>query len=263
MLRYIEEQMQKDGGEVERAAGEALRARRAVGGPQSGAGPYLSQAPAARSVPIVAIRPCAGAYEADDDGLYVTPEHLKVHLCVASPGAWQCDRARAYLCWWQGRVQMSQSAELEDANRWLAGIQEVKLWGRFLPPSGMDLDMGMWHSACGMWRVVCGMWHVTCGMQMHMQRICHTHAHVVCVHPRRPMNAACRTFRSNYFLCAYAEAAIFQVSLSTEEKMKTIEETELAKRKMMAAKMVVAPGKEKGWKVTIPGNFNANFHQHR
>lgn len=66
MLRYIEEQMQKQGGQSERAAGGA-------------------------------------ALDDDEHGLYTTPAHLI------------------------GKVQSTEAAELEDANRWLAGIQEVSL----------------------------------------------------------------------------------------------------------------------------------------
>ena len=115
MLRYIEEQMQKQGGQGERAAGGA-------------------------------------AADDDEHGLYTTPAHLI------------------------GKVQSTEAAELEDANRWLAGIQEV--------------------------------------------------------------------------------------SLTAEDKMANIEQTELAKRKMMASK--AAKSSHGGsWEVSIPGNFNSNFHQHR
>lgn len=44
--------------------------------------------------------------------------------------------------------------------------------------------------------------------------------------------------------------------------METIEATELAKRRMMASKLS-KPTSGSTWKLSIPGNFNANFHQHR
>ncbi|KAL3918080.1 MAG: hypothetical protein SGPRY_006148 [Prymnesium sp.] len=62
MLKYIEEQMARQGGEGERPA---------------------------------------GAVADEEDELYTTPAHLL------------------------GKVQSTEAAELEDANRWLAGIQEV------------------------------------------------------------------------------------------------------------------------------------------
>eukprot|EP00310_Coccolithus_braarudii_P023873 CAMPEP_0183357086 /NCGR_PEP_ID=MMETSP0164_2-20130417/45371_1 /TAXON_ID=221442 /ORGANISM="Coccolithus pelagicus ssp braarudi, Strain PLY182g" /LENGTH=262 /DNA_ID=CAMNT_0025530637 /DNA_START=12 /DNA_END=800 /DNA_ORIENTATION=- len=55
-------------------------------------------------------------------------------------------------------------------------------------------------------------------------------------------------------------AGIMEVPISAEEKMAAIEETERAKRGMMAGRH---QGKGKGPQMTIPSNFNANFHQHR
>ncbi|KAL1528544.1 hypothetical protein AB1Y20_009887 [Prymnesium parvum] len=57
-------------------------------------------------------------------------------------------------------------------------------------------------------------------------------------------------------------AGIQEVSLPAEDKMANIEQTELAKRKMMAAK-AAATSADASWKMSIPGNFNSNFHQHR
>lgn len=56
-------------------------------------------------------------------------------------------------------------------------------------------------------------------------------------------------------------AGIMEVSLPAEDKIATIEETEAAKRRMMAAKLS-SQGRGQSTMV-IPGNFNANFHSHR
>ena len=126
MLRYIEEQMRKEGG----GGG---------GGGSSGGGGGDAAAAAA----------------ADEDGLYVTPDHLQERLLAKSA---------------------VQGKEIDDAQRWLAGIMEV------------------------------------------------------------PIGA--------------------------EEKMEAIEQTELAKRKLMAQE--AAAGRRGGGpQLSIPANFNANFHQHR
>ena len=125
MLRYIEEQMRKEGG--------------GGGGGSSGGGGGDAAAAAA----------------ADEDGLYVTPDHLQERLLAKSA---------------------VQGKEIDDAQRWLAGIMEV------------------------------------------------------------PIGA--------------------------EEKMEAIEQTELAKRKLMAQE--AAAGRRGGGpQLSIPANFNANFHQHR
>jgi len=57
-------------------------------------------------------------------------------------------------------------------------------------------------------------------------------------------------------------AGIQEVAVSAEEKMANIEQTEVAKRKMMLAK-ANKPDKSKDWKIAIPGNYNSNFHLHR
>tara|TARA_B110001452_G_scaffold54919_1_gene42353 strand:- start:1344 stop:2249 length:906 start_codon:yes stop_codon:yes gene_type:complete len=57
-------------------------------------------------------------------------------------------------------------------------------------------------------------------------------------------------------------AGIVEVSLAPEDKMAAIEATELAKRKLMAAKASArAAGPELS--MEIPANYNANFHKHR
>jgi hypothetical protein len=63
-------------------------------------------------------------------------------------------------------------------------------------------------------------------------------------------------------------AGIVEVPLGTEAKMASIEETERAKRAMMerhASKRRAAEdeGTRAEHKMSVPGNFNANFHQHR
>ena len=124
MLRYIEEQMRKEGGGG--GGGGWWRRRRA-----------------------------AAAAATDEDGLYVTPDHLQERLLAKSA---------------------VQGKEIDDAQRWLAGIMEV------------------------------------------------------------PIGA--------------------------EEKMEAIEQTELAKRKLRAP--AAAAGRRGGGpQLSIPANFNANFHQHR
>lgn len=54
-------------------------------------------------------------------------------------------------------------------------------------------------------------------------------------------------------------AGITEVPLSAEDKMRTIEQTEKAKRLMMQEQAAPKPA----GKMVIPGNFNANFHMHR
>ena len=57
-------------------------------------------------------------------------------------------------------------------------------------------------------------------------------------------------------------AGIMEVPIGAEEKMEAIEQTELAKRKLMAQE--AAAGRRGGGpQLSIPANFNANFHQHR
>jgi len=56
-------------------------------------------------------------------------------------------------------------------------------------------------------------------------------------------------------------AGIMEVPLDATDKMATIEETELAKRKMMAQRNARKP--TSGYSVVVPGNFNSNFHMHR
>jgi len=51
------------------------------------------------------------------------------------------------------------------------------------------------------------------------------------------------------------------VSLSTEDKIAAIEETERAKRKLMAKQF--AKRDQQQVKMSIPTNFNSNFHMHR
>lgn len=60
-------------------------------------------------------------------------------------------------------------------------------------------------------------------------------------------------------------AGIMEVPLSTDDKISAIERTEDAKRKMMASKAERAANKAANPRgdVIIPGNYNANFHQHR
>lgn len=63
-------------------------------------------------------------------------------------------------------------------------------------------------------------------------------------------------------------AGIMEVPLSTEDKIATIEETELAKRAMMDRIGTKTSRYEQdksrdGHKLVAPGNYNSNFHQHR
>jgi len=56
-------------------------------------------------------------------------------------------------------------------------------------------------------------------------------------------------------------AGIMEVPLDAADKMASIEETEKAKRKMMAKQNASQSGGQ--IKMIIPTNYNANFHQHR
>ena len=62
-------------------------------------------------------------------------------------------------------------------------------------------------------------------------------------------------------------AGIMEVPLGTEEKIATIEQTEEAKRLMMekqrAKKEFQQRDRSSEHQMKVPGNFNANFHQHR
>ena len=62
-------------------------------------------------------------------------------------------------------------------------------------------------------------------------------------------------------------AGIVEVSLGTEAKMATIEETERAKREMMAKRVSAAEFKqrdrEREHQLEIPTNYNSNFHGHK
>ncbi len=63
-------------------------------------------------------------------------------------------------------------------------------------------------------------------------------------------------------------AGIAEVPLGTDAKMAVIEETEKAKRAMMAkreggARHRAPEPPQEGHQLTIPANFNSNFHQHR
>ena len=63
-------------------------------------------------------------------------------------------------------------------------------------------------------------------------------------------------------------AGIAEVQLGTEAKMAVIEETEKAKREMMAKKAGHEQRREREQEerehqLSIPNNFNSNFHQHR
>lgn len=58
-------------------------------------------------------------------------------------------------------------------------------------------------------------------------------------------------------------AGIVEVSLAPEDKMAAIEATELAKRKLMAAKASARASSGPEVSMEIPANYNANFHKHR
>ena len=63
-------------------------------------------------------------------------------------------------------------------------------------------------------------------------------------------------------------AGILEVPLGTEEKMATVEATERATREMiarMADRKAARQAEEErdGYKMTVPTNFNSNFHSHR
>jgi hypothetical protein len=62
-------------------------------------------------------------------------------------------------------------------------------------------------------------------------------------------------------------AGIMEVPLSVEDKMNNLEEMEAAKRKMVEREAAKAAARRAGLEaehqMTIPNNYNSNFHQHR